>query len=375
VVIALLGVLISMLIIWRACDGFEAATSYIGRNLSDGVKGATLNAIGSSLPELLAASTALILYANKDGFAFGIGTTAGSAMFNSAVIPSLVIATVITIGLTTAVTVSKKIIFRDGICLLFAELGLIYTLTASELTWIHGAQLLFMYLTYIVILFGSMSSNDVDEDYEDEIEEPGYWLKDLLTLNLRAFILGSNKLTDGRAWWLLFVATCVIATACHLLVESCYIMGEALQINTYFVAVILAAAATSVPDTIISMKDAKNGEYDDAVANALGSNIFDICVGIGLPLFVYCLMTGETISLATSDSGNVAELRVLLMVITVVIFGVLFLFSDSLTRIHAVLIFSLYVSFVVYIIGRANQVEMFNEIGVGLQNTLKFIGG
>ena len=374
-VIALLGVLISMLIIWRACDGFEAATSYIGRNLSDGVKGATLNAIGSSLPELLAASTALILYANKDGFAFGIGTTAGSAMFNSAVIPSLVIATVITIGLTTAVTVSKKIIFRDGICLLFAELGLIYTLTASELTWIHGAQLLFMYLTYIVVLFSSMSSNSDDEDYEDEVVEPGFWLKDLLTLNLRAFILGSNKLTAGKAWWLLFVATCVIATACHLLVESCYRMGEALEINTYFVAVILAAAATSVPDTIISMKDAKNGEYDDAVANALGSNIFDICVGIGLPLFVYCLMTGETISLATSDSGNVAELRVLLMAITVVIFGVLFLFSDSLTRIHAVLIFSLYVCFVVYIIGRANQVEMFNEIGVGLQNTLKVIGG
>ena len=79
------GIIFAMLEIWRSCAGFEEATAYLGRNMTNGVRGATFNAIGSSLPELLAASVALLFYADKSGFAFGIGTTAGSAIFNSAV--------------------------------------------------------------------------------------------------------------------------------------------------------------------------------------------------------------------------------------------------------------------------------------------------
>lgn len=40
-----LGVVIAMILIWKLSDYFETATEYIGRNLSNGVKGASLNAI------------------------------------------------------------------------------------------------------------------------------------------------------------------------------------------------------------------------------------------------------------------------------------------------------------------------------------------
>eukprot|EP01047_Picozoa_sp_COSAG01_P114438 COSAG01_NODE_43112_length_433_cov_0.772455_1_plen_71_part_01 len=56
----------------------------------------------------------------------------------------------------------------------------------------------------------------------------------------------------------------------------CCPAAEALDVAPYFTAVILGAAASSVPDTIISYKDAMKGDYDDAIANAIGSNIFDI---------------------------------------------------------------------------------------------------
>jgi len=48
----ILAVIFCCIIIWRASDGFERASEYIGRNLKDGVRGATINAIGSSMPEL-----------------------------------------------------------------------------------------------------------------------------------------------------------------------------------------------------------------------------------------------------------------------------------------------------------------------------------
>ena len=42
-------------IIWRAGDSFVEGSNYIGRNLSEGVKGATINAVASSMPELFIA--------------------------------------------------------------------------------------------------------------------------------------------------------------------------------------------------------------------------------------------------------------------------------------------------------------------------------
>ena len=42
-------------VIWRAGDTFLEGSNYIGRNLRDGVKGATINAVASSMPELFIA--------------------------------------------------------------------------------------------------------------------------------------------------------------------------------------------------------------------------------------------------------------------------------------------------------------------------------
>ena len=75
----------------------------------------------------------------------------------------------------------------------------------------------------------------------------------------------------------------------------------------YFVSVVLASAATSVPDTIISYKDAMKGNYDDAVANALGSNIFDVCFALGLPLFLFTLIYGP-IEMSSETIENVGQL-------------------------------------------------------------------
>jgi len=369
--LALIGILVSMLVIWRACDGFEAATAYLGRHLSDGVRGATFNAIGSSLPELLATSVALLFYADKSGFAFGIGTTAGSAIFNSAVIPSLVIGTVLFAGLALKVNVSRKVILRDGISLLLCEFGLIYLLTSAELAWYHGAILCGMYANYVGFLFATMNRGLTEaEPYEDEPENGHNRLASLATLNLRNFLLGARELTTGRSWLLLIFATLFIGGACHILVESCFMLGEAFKIQTYFVAVLLAAAATSVPDTIISIKDAKAGQYDDAVANALGSNIFDICVCLGLPLLVFCLLTGETISIG-GDTTNVAELRVLLLGMTGVIF--LMMLKSSLGFGTSAVLFMLYVGFVGFIVARANGHLV--EFGSQLQDVVSMLGG
>ena len=64
--------------------------------------------------------------------------------------------------------------------------------------------------------------------------------------------------------------------------------------------------------TQFSYRDAIAGQYDDAVANALGSNIFDICFALGFPLFAFTLFNGPIV-MTPETVANVAELQASLL--------------------------------------------------------------
>ena len=72
-----------------------------------------------------------------------------------------------------------------------------------------------------------------------------------------------------------------------------YLFGFALKglnVPLIYISVLLASAASSLPDTMISVRDAKKGNFQDALSNAFGSNIFDISFALGLPLLAYTIM-------------------------------------------------------------------------------------
>jgi Ca2+/Na+ antiporter len=58
-----------------------------------------------------------------------------------------------------------------------------------------------------------------------------------------------------------------------------------LNIPTDIVGVTVLAIGTSAPDCIGSVLVAKKGKVNMAVANAFGSNVFDLCFCIGVRLF------------------------------------------------------------------------------------------
>ena len=55
---------------------------------------------------------------------------------------------------------------------------------------------------------------------------------------------------------------------------------------------------------------------DDAVANAVGSNIFDLCLCLGFPVFLYVLLNGP---IEMSGSAGVSELRFVLLILTALV--------------------------------------------------------
>ncbi|MBX2926425.1 MAG: sodium:calcium antiporter [Saprospiraceae bacterium] len=383
-IFVILLIALCCLIMWRAGDGYETASIYLGRNLSEGVRGATINAIGSSLPELFTTLFFLFILHDKDGFSGGIGTTAGSAIFNGMIIPALVILVVVLKGIKSSVAVSRRVLLRDGIALLGCELALIFLIGGNTLTWVHGLTLMGLYAAYVIYMLRAMKKHQKAEGFiqqTDDVPESeeaivagnsDSLLKNLLTLNLEPIFI-KGEIRSGNAWALLAAATAVIAAACLLLVKSCEWLGETLNVPVYFVAVVLASAATSVPDTILSMKDAQKGNYDDAVSNALGSNIFDVCFALGFPLFLFTVLYGP-ITLSPETLIHITELRILLFILTIFAF-LIYIARRKMGAMSAFLLVLIYVVFTLYILGRAIDSDSANEISRFLARINEWING
>lgn len=368
---ALFAITLAMLIIWRSSDGFEVASEYLGRNLTDGVRGATINAVGSSIPELFTTLFSLMLLGEVDNFAFGIGTTAGSAIFNGMIIPAVAILAVIGYGITQKVQVSRKVILRDGIGLIIAELILIYMVSGNYLNWGHGLVLMLTYVVYVIYMFSTMKKKQDGQADNEKTDQEEAQLIGRKPSILKAFLLLDfehvfvrKKINTVSAWALLLFSMLVIGLACIVLIHSCELLSEEMGIAPYFIAVVLASAATSVPDTILSYRDAVAGQYDDAVANALGSNIFDICFALGFPLFIFTLFNGP-ITMNTETLSNIAELQASLVLLTVIAF-VIYFFNNGLRRIHAYLLLALYVAFTGFIFAKAYSFEWAIKAGTFL---------
>jgi cation:H+ antiporter len=386
ILIPLFLVIVCCIIIWRASDGFTAASDYIGRNLSEGVRGATINAIGSSLPEVFTSFFFLFYLKDVNGFSGGIGTTAGSAIFNGMIIPAFVILVVVLTGIAKSIQVSKKVVMRDGFSLIIAEFLFIVIISGTSLHWWHGMFLMIIYFIYLIYMLKSMKKLEPHANREPEFvvheARRSNWYY-LFTLDLEPIILGKKRMTDKTAWPLLIISTVSIAVTCLFLVQACEWIGsaeytipflgtyEGLNIPIMFVAVILASAASSVPDTIISMNDAKKGNYDDAISNALGSNIFDICFALGFPLFLYTIIHG-TIVMSTETINQSSELRMLLLILTVLAFGV-FAVKKVIGAVHAYTLLAIYGVFTLYVIGRGANHPLANDVAEFLRSIVAWL--
>ena len=342
----LILMVISSVVMAKACDVFEVCTDYLGRNLNDGVKGATLNAIGSSMPELLTTVFFLALASRSNlgrDLAASVGGNTGSAIFNSVVIPMLVIWVVLaTVAGIKGIKVAKKVILRDGLFLIAAEVILLVLLSSDYITHWHGWIFTLFYLIYLAYTLLTMKKSKRGNAHCEFKINNWYTQYQLKTKNGRTL----------RSWIMLLASTAVIAISCAGLVESCKGMAESLQINPLFIALVLVAAASSIPDTIISIKDGRKGNYDDALSNVLGSNIFDITISMGLPLAVYLMITGYKVDFREAGP-TLIDIRIMLVVVTVATMCI-FYFAKKLKKRHVTYLITLYAIFILYAIGAAS---------------------
>lgn len=72
-----MSIVLSCFVLKYSCDLFEQSAGFLGRNMPAGIKGATVNAVGSSMPEMMSCFAILFFYNDPALFAIALGITAG----------------------------------------------------------------------------------------------------------------------------------------------------------------------------------------------------------------------------------------------------------------------------------------------------------
>ncbi|XP_037541496.1 sodium/potassium/calcium exchanger 4 [Nematolebias whitei] len=118
------------------------------------------------------------------------------------------------------------------------------------------------------------------------------------------------------------LSTVWIAVFSYLMVWMVTIIGYTLGIPDVIMGITFLAAGTSVPDCIASLIVARQGLGDMAVSNTIGSNVFDILVGLGVPWAMQTMCVDYGSEVMINSRGLVYSVVLLLGSVALTVLGI-----------------------------------------------------
>ena len=279
----------------------------------DGASSITIVAFGTSAPEF-AVSVKSLISGNGD---IVLGNVIGSNILNILLI--LGISSLFHFLNVKNNTVKKELPITLLITTLFAVLlsdHLFDSNITNAFTRSDGIVLLLFFLVFIYYLI-SMARNKIDDDQNEKYMPI---VKSIIytIIGLVCIIVGSN-----------------------FVVDSASSLAAIIGISEKMISLTVIAFGTSLPELVTSVTATKKGEYDIAIGNVVGSNIFNIGMVIGLPIAIFGGISDITF--------NYIDLIVMLLSALL-----LFIFSFKDKRISKkegiafLILFVIYYSYVIY---------------------------
>ena len=104
--------------------------------------------------------------------------------------------------------------------------------------------------------------------------------------------IGDNEATEvkyGSFMSVLLIILSVLVTifSSDLIVNNAISLANKINISEKIITMIAIVIGTSLPELVMTVTSARKGEFDMAVGNIIGTNIFNICVVLGLPVVIY----------------------------------------------------------------------------------------
>ncbi|XP_045075909.1 sodium/potassium/calcium exchanger 1 isoform X2 [Coregonus clupeaformis] len=136
-----------------------------------------------------------------------------------------------------------------------------------------------------------------------------------------------------------------IAVFSYLMVWWAHQVGETIGISEEIMGLTILAAGTSIPDLITSVIVARKGLGDMAVSSSVGSNIFDITMGLPVPWLIFSAMQGG-VPVAVNSNGLFCAIVLLFIMLLFVIISIAAC-RWKMSRVLGLTMFMLYFVFLV----------------------------
>lgn len=120
---------------------------------------------------------------------------------------------------------------------------------------------------------------------DDSLFDKFLWITGMPFVCLFTVTVPDCSKTAGEKYYIVtfIMSIAWIGGLCTAMVQAATWIGCIMNIDPVVMGITLLAIGTSIPDALGSMIVARAGEADMAIANAVGSNVFDILLGLGFP--------------------------------------------------------------------------------------------
>lgn len=253
--------IVGFIILIKGADFFVDGASSVASNfkVSKMLIGLTIVAFGTSAPEFAVSVKSLLSGSGDIVLGNVIGSNilnillilGSSAMFHSLNVKNNTVKKELPI--TMLITTLFAVLLSDHIF----DNNVVNCFTRGD-----GIVLLLFFSVFLYYLI-SMSRKKIDVDQD---EKPAMSLSKsfIWTIGgIAAIVLGSNAVVDSATY-----------------------LAKAMGVSERLISLTIIALGTSLPELVTSITATRKGEYDIAIGNVVGSNVFNIGIVIGLPVAI-----------------------------------------------------------------------------------------
>lgn len=296
-------------------DAMSSLASYL--NVPTFIIALTVVAFGTSSPELAISFSSLIS---------GNGVLTLSNVIGANVVNILLVLGVASLvhpikikGTTTKKEIPMLILITLTFAVLFSDLLLSSTSYANIISRSDGIILILLFCLFAYYLKEVINANRLKNN---ETSVPKFSKKSTIIYGLIGII--------------------VLLVNADQVVDISSILARQMGISDKIIGMVIIGIGTSLPELVTSIITVKRGDYDFAIENIVGTNIFNICIVLGLPIVIF----GDIVA----HGFGMIDMGVL--VLSTII---LYFFSKSeknISRIEGlimIMIFILYYSYVIFI--------------------------
>ena len=307
---ALLLLVVGFVGLIKGADFFVEGASNVAKRFKvpSLIIGLTIVAMGTSLPETAVSISASIAGSNS----LAISNVSGSNLFNLLVVVGLCC-------IMQKVEVDMDTIKRDIPYSLLAAVLLIALgiMGGMKLGRLDGIILLAFFAFFLFLMIKSALKAAAEAEDEEVTQS--------LIMSLVCIVGGAAAIAIGGDW----------------VVDSASTLAMAFGMSETMVGLTIVAVGTSLPELVTSFVAARKGEVDMALGNAIGSNVFNILLVLGIA------STISPIGFMMSNAIDIAAVIVATLVCWAVAAK-----NKSLGKIMGVIMVVSYFAYMVYVVMR-----------------------